>query len=230
MKLLKLIPSSVRTKIFGIFKAHLKVALKQSTSLIPKYELEWKHLANARLLVNREELLKLLPKSGVVAELGVDEGNFSELILRSCAPIKLHLIDYWGTKRFDQNKRLKVENRFSAEIGQKQVEIHVGFSTVVVNDFPDSYFDWIYLDTLHSYTQVIAELEAYKSKVKDNGVIAGHDFVMGNWNEMTRYGVIEAVYEFCVKHDWEIIYITSENKYNASFAIRKIVPGNLGSL
>lgn len=40
---------------------------------------------------------------------------------------------------------------------------------------------------------------------------------------MVRYGVIEAVYEFCAKYDWELLYITAENEGNPSFAIRRII-------
>jgi hypothetical protein len=68
----------------------------------------------------------------------------------------------------------------------------------------------------------IAELNLYSKKIKQGGIIAGHDYIIGNWTDMIRYGVIEAVYEFCVNNEWEIIYITMELNENPSFAIRKI--------
>jgi hypothetical protein len=221
----KLIPASIRRRVFKLVKEYFTGILKQTSSQIPKFELEKKHIENARLIVDRAELLRILPKNGVVAELGVDEGDFSEMILSISKPKKLHLIDIWASERYNQNKRQKVENRFINQIERKEVEINLGFSTEVVNDFQDSYFDWIYVDTVHSYKTVIAELEAYRMKVKENGIIAGHDFIMGNWTEMTKYGVIEAVYEFCLKYNWEILYLTVENKHNPSFAIRRILAG-----
>ncbi len=39
---------------------------------------------------------------------------------------------------------------------------------------------------------------------------------------MKRYGVIEAVYEFCSKYNWEILFLTTELETNPSFAIKKI--------
>jgi hypothetical protein len=40
---------------------------------------------------------------------------------------------------------------------------------------------------------------------------------------MRRYGVIEAVHEFCVREGWEILYLTMDGRTASSFALRKIV-------
>ena len=45
---------------------------------------------------------------------------------------------------------------------------------------------------------------------------------MGNWASGYKYGVIEAVAEFCVKRNWKIAYVTADYTENPSFAIRKI--------
>jgi hypothetical protein len=220
--LLKMIPAPARKKVFELMMEYFKGWARQISAKIPKYELEKIHIRNTKLVVNREALLELLPKNGVVAEIGVDQGDFSELILRTSKPSKLHLVDIWGSERYGQDKRRSVEAKFEREIGLKEVEINYGLSTEVVNKFPDNYFDWIYLDSDHSYKNVKEELEAYNTKVKEGGMIAGHDFITANWNGMRKFGVIEAVYEFCVKYNWEIVYLTVENKFNPSFAIRKI--------
>lgn len=194
---------------------------------IPKYEISAEHINNTKLITTREKLLEILPKNGVVAELGVDEGGFSNLILSINKPKKLHLIDFWGSRRYSQNKRRKVEDRFRKEIENKTVEINLGLSTEVVTSFKDDYFDWIYIDTSHSYEVTIKELALYSKKVKEGGVIAGHDYILGNWNGLVRYGVIEAVYEFCTKNNWEIIYLTAELNNNPSFAIRQMTDDNV---
>lgn len=194
----------------------------QKSSNIPKYELNEEHVKNAKLVATRTELLKLLPVNGIVAELGVDVGHFSNIILTENNPKKLHLIDYWGSTRYNQDKRMEVENSFKENIENKKVEINYGLSTEVVKGFADNYFDWIYIDTDHSYKTSIRELELYRKKIKKGGIIAGHDFILGNWNGVVRYGVIEAVHEFCVKYNWEILYLTCELKGNPSFAIREI--------
>lgn len=208
-----------KTSVISVVR---KVNTKTSQN-IPKYELGYRHIRNARLITTREELLRILPHNGVAAELGVDEGNYSNSIISINKPKMLHLIDFWGSKRYNQDKRKKVEKRFRDNIENGTVEINIGLSTEIVNNFQDNYFDWIYIDTSHSYKTTIKELELYRSKLKAGGIIAGHDYILGNWNGLVRYGVIEAVYEFCVKYNWEIIYLTSELKNNPSFALKEII-------
>ncbi len=210
-----------------VIKPIAKKVNTATSEKIPKYEINKIHINNAKLITTREELLRILPQNGIVAELGVDEGNFSQMILSINKPKKLHLIDFWGSKRYNQIKRKKVENKFSKNIENKEVEINLGLSTEVVESFEDNYFDWIYIDTSHSYEGTIEELELYSKKVKESGIIAGHDYILGNWNGLVRYGVIEAVNEFCIKNNWEILYITTELNNNPSFAIRKITDNNI---
>jgi len=83
----------------------MKRKMEKMNADIPKFDLTGEHIKNAKLLPNRNELLSVLPKNGIVAELGVDEGHFSDLILNINNPKTLHLIDLWGTKRFSQTKR-----------------------------------------------------------------------------------------------------------------------------
>ncbi len=205
-----------------IFKKVMKTYWANVEKDIPKIELSKKHIGNAKILLNRKELITLLPKNGNVCEIGVDEGSFSEQIINVNKPKKLHLVDIWITKRYDKKKKSDVETKFNKHIADGKVEIHNGYSTEIFDQFSDNYFDWIYIDTDHTYETTKKELLLFSSKVKSDGLIVGHDFIKGNWNGMVRYGVIEAVYEFCVNHNWEIIYLTMELGENPSFAIKKI--------
>ena len=56
--------------------------------------------------------------------------------------------------------------------------------------------------------------------MKPDGLICGHDYVTGNMAGLAMYGVINAVKEFCVSHNWELVYLTADA--SPSFAIRKI--------
>jgi predicted O-methyltransferase YrrM len=128
----------------------------------------------------------------------------------------------WSSERYNQEKRKEVEMKFKNEIGLQKVVINLGYSTSVVNNFEDSYFDWIYIDTNHSYETTKEELNLYSPKIKKGGIIAGHDYIVGYWNGLVKYGVIEAVNEFCICNDWELVYLTMENRDPRSFAIRKM--------
>ncbi|HAH37108.1 MAG TPA: class I SAM-dependent methyltransferase [Algoriphagus sp.] len=219
--LTKLIPGFLKKKLFTQVKKSILASQVQESSKLPKVQIDEKSLNSARLLPNREALLELLPKGGVVAELGVDQGGFSEKILKINQPKTLHLVDLWGTERYHLGKRKEVEEKFSKEISKGEVCIHIGYSTEVVQKFEKDTFDWIYIDTNHSYATTKQELELWSSKVKPDGIIAGHDYIIGNWNGMVRYGVIEAVHEFCLNYNWEILYLSMELDTAPSFAIRR---------
>lgn len=220
--ILRLFPKSIKNYLFSYIKLFLYEYNKKDSLQIPKFELANINIDRIKMVLDREKLLELLPKHAIIAELGVDEGEFSKKILSICNPKKLHLIDSWGSKRYNEDKYFSVKDLFKEEIDDKIVEINLGLSTEVVDSFENEYFDWVYIDTDHSYKMTFKELELYKTKIKDNGIIAGHDYIIGNWDGMVRYGVVEAVYEFCVKNNFEILYLSMEINDHPSFAIRKI--------
>ncbi|EFC55236.1 class I SAM-dependent methyltransferase [Enterobacter cancerogenus] len=189
---------------------------------LPKVKLQRQNMENCQLLLDRDELLGLMPKNAVVAEIGVDKGDFSEKILEICAPKKLFLVDAWHTERYHDGLFESVTTRFAKELEQNVIEIKRGLSVDMASQFEENSLDWIYIDTDHSYETTIRELCAYSPKIKPGGIITGHDYTMGNFVKWYRYGVIEAVHQFCVAFEWELIFITADVTENQSFAIRKI--------
>lgn len=137
----------------------------------------------------RGRLLESLPKGGVVAEIGVWEGDFSQRILDICQPKELHLIDPWlympefGNTGFGKKKNEhlmearyhKVVERFS---GNPRVKVHRALSDAALSAFPDESLDWVYIDGNHNDPIVGNDLALSLRKVKPNGIISGDDF---NW-------------------------------------------------
>jgi hypothetical protein len=219
------IPRQLLGKVRGRFLDEARLERETRERQIPKVELAPRNAQNCQLLLNRAELLKRLKSGGRVAEIGVDHADFSEVILEATQPERLHLVDTWGSERYHDGLFRMISEKFKPRIANEQVRIHRKLSIEAAQDFENDYFDWIYIDTDHSYETTRDELLLYASKVKGDGIIAGHDYTMGNWVSSYRYGVIEAVHEFCVKHDWELLYVTLEPSENQSFAIRRIRAG-----
>jgi Methyltransferase domain len=190
---------------------------------LPKVRLAEKHMRNCELLLNRAKLLAKLPRWAITAELGVDHGDFSEEILKLSQPQTLHLVDLWNTDRYHDGLFEGTKAKFAEAISAGRVRIHRQNSLEAAANFDDGYFDWIYIDTDHSYETTIQELRRYASKLKPEGIIAGHDYTMGNWVSGYRYGVIEALHEFCVEQNWEFKYLTIDPFESQSFAIRRIL-------
>ena len=113
------------------------------------------------------------PYSAGVAEIGVDDGVFSRSILRT-DPSRLHLIDPWKKQTGDYARDGTNEGDFEQKyravretLGRMlSVEIIRDYSLKAAGRFPDSYFDWIYLDADHSYRAVTSDLEAWIRKIR----------------------------------------------------------------
>lgn len=192
----------------------LRIEDVNSTTIHP---LESAHLKNCIVLPNRIELLKTLrEESNQVAELGVFKGEFSASILEYSRPNKLYLIDNW--ENLEQYK--EVNRKFSEK---KEIEIIRGDSVEELMKLKDKSLDWVYIDTSHTYEMTFNELLAAEAKVKGTGYICGHDYTIGNWKYRIKYGVIEAVNEFCISRNYRVKYITIEPLGHNSFALEKIM-------
>ena len=224
LKVLKKSYSFIK-KIVNLFGFNIIVRrnkVNSDTSFEKQVRLNQQNIKDLKIVLNRDILLSFLPKNGIIVELGVDKGDFSDKIISLTHPKKLYLIDIWGSERYNINKMKIVNKRFQKEIDTGRIILIRGTSDNELKKFEDGYFDWVYIDTTHSYKQTIKELELCRIKVKDGGIIAGHDYCQGNINKALKYGVVQAVNQFCVKYDWEFIFLTHETDRKLSFAIRKI--------
>jgi Methyltransferase domain len=148
----------------------------------------------------------------VCAEIGVFKGNFSTAILKVVKPQRLHLIDPWayqeqysdswfggdlGRSQAAMDRLHKrVLRRFRNEIAAGQVVVNRNFSSEAALQFPDAYFDWIYIDANHTYEGVKADLRAFYPKVKHDGFITGDNYGDRSdwwWKDGVKRAVDESV-------------------------------------
>ena len=210
--------SIIKRILYKIFDYRLTFSDKYSKMV----SLKDANIKNLKVVLNRDKLLQFLPKNAIVAELGVDNGDFSEKIMTIAVPKTLFLIDIWKTKRYNRNKMDYIKKKFEKDINLGRISVIRGKSEEELEKFDNNYFDWIYIDTTHSYLQTIKELNICRLKIKNNGIIAGHDYSKGNIKKGLPYGVVLAVNEFCLRYNWEFLYLTHETHRNLSYAIRKI--------
>jgi hypothetical protein len=182
---------------------------------MPTYAiLEPKHLANCKVFPLRQAILEQMPKHGRVAEVGVQEGVFSEDILAICQPAELQLIDIDLTT-------YKVAERFADRIAEGVVTLHEGDSADEISRFPDGHFDFIYIDADHSYAAVKRDIAASVSKVRVGGYLLFNDYTFWSPAECMPYGIMQAVNELCLAEDWEILYFAFGHMGYADVALRR---------
>ncbi len=187
----------------------------------PTVPLTERNTRGGRLLPDRMALLDVMPKGGVVAEVGVANGDFSAQILARTQPAVLHLVDAWHTPRYEAGRGF-VENRFAGEIAAGKVVLSQGLSTQMLPQFAPATFDWVYIDTNHNYATTAEELVLSARALKPGGKIAGHDYAIGNPIKPVVYGVVQAVHEFCVRDGWGFDYVALDSDGLFSFCLSKL--------
>ncbi|MBS4013949.1 MAG: class I SAM-dependent methyltransferase [Bacteroidetes bacterium] len=160
-----------------------------------------------------------------VIRLGAILGILRDLLESSNAR-KLHLIDPWyfldaewswaGGNPSTVDAVVNILREFKKEIETGRVLVHIEDDCKVLKDFPNEYFDWVYLDSSHAYEHTVKELNILAAKVKNHGIITGDD-----WRpdpNHRHHGVYKAVTEFMKKYGFELVYASEEN---LQWAIKK---------
>ena len=138
------------------------------------------------LNINRNQLAELFAELGYKsgAEIGVEQGEYSEVLAKANPEAKLYLVDRWKAYRgyrdhvsqekldaFFETTRARVE-RFPAVLMRKA-------SLDAARDFKDESLDWVFIDANHSFDWVMQDIIHWTPKVRAGGLVCGHDYFVG---------------------------------------------------
>jgi len=125
------------------------------------------------LLQNEQKIVGL--------EIGICQGDGSSNILEKLPQLTLHGVDPyisytdWNGIFIDSDIDYKMASEKLAKFNSRFVH-HKLTSDDAVSKFADGFFDYIFVDGLHTYEQVLIDCKNYYSKLKTGGIFAGHDF------------------------------------------------------
>ncbi|MFA5754519.1 MAG: class I SAM-dependent methyltransferase [Patescibacteria group bacterium] len=136
-----------------------------------------------------------------IAEIGVRFGcNFDQLL--SCGPTLAVAVDHWalsGSKAEQDTGMSKTEldkvysDFVMRHIFDGRVKVLRMRSDPAVPLFPMRFFDYVYIDADHSYEGCLRDMGAWWTRVRQGGVMAGHDYIDTKSKAGTDFGVIRAV-------------------------------------
>ncbi len=118
---------------------------------------------------------------GTFVGVGTYTGDFTEILCRECRPEKFYCVDpYTSYPEFLDTlnqqdlpaRGAEAHKRLDGIPGLRFMPL---FSVDAAKTFPDGSVDFVYIDANHSYTYVLADLEAWWPKIKSGGLMAGDD-------------------------------------------------------
>jgi predicted O-methyltransferase YrrM len=140
------------------------------------------------------DLINYIPDNLTMAEVGCYAGESTKMFLESNKVNLLYAIDIWEDE-MDNFKKIRpnhdfsiVEKTFDESMKEFNVKKLKMYFSEALESLPT--LDFIYIDANHDYEFVKDDITNGLKKVKDCGIISGHDY--NNQNP----GVIRAVNEF----------------------------------
>jgi len=142
----------------------------------------------------------------VGAEVGVRSGEFSETICKKVPEVKLYCIDPWSPYgKVSQNRQDRYFRWARHRLAPYNVEFIKKTSVEAALQIPDDSLDFVYIDGLHDFDNVMMDLLTWDKKVKKGGIVSGHDYF-----NMYMCGVIHAVNAYTQAHGINMWYITRD--------------------
>lgn len=152
-------------------------------------------------------LLNRLELTGAGVEIGVQKGNFSELILRQWKGRLHYSVDPWREfKATDYADVANVSQAQHDEFYRTTIQRLMPFqdrsviwrmtSKEAAGLIRDQALDFCYLDGDHSQQGVREDLELWYPKIKPGGILGGHDYIPDGTYAVGVFGVQSAVGEF----------------------------------
>jgi predicted O-methyltransferase YrrM len=185
-------------------------------------EISEEQVSKAKILPNRHSIIDILAgmnKDLRIMEVGTAAGDYAQDLVDGLKLSKLVLIDTFDNpdmmpnseNRYDANENYSfVCKRFK---NNPEVEVRKGKSEILLPEYIPSKivdkFDFIYLDSDHSFHNVYNELLYASQIVKPYGIIGIDDFSTAPDDPLNPYEVMQAVTTFLeVNKEWKVRFFS----------------------
>lgn len=166
--------------------------------------------------VRARAVIERLPSGPVVGvEVGVHDGRMSAHLLRLRSDLGLVMVDNWkAAERQSPSYRATADPRATlaadeqdaamrqaiaaTDFAQNRRIVYHNDSTRVARILDHLRADFVFIDADHSYEGVIADIRAWRPRVKPGGLLCGHDY------EPRFPGVARAVAEAAALYGWTV--------------------------
>lgn len=118
------------------------------------------------------------------AEIGVENGLYSEILCKANPNLHLFCIDPWKAAAYEPgvdgvDEQANFNQRYKAakeRLAPYRCTIVRKTSMAALKDFADETLDFVYIDGNHDFVNFVNDLHYWRKKVRQGGIVAGHDF------------------------------------------------------
>ncbi len=114
------------------------------------------------------------------AEIGVKEGFFIEYLCGRFPSLNMVAVDLWGTDKLidethDHSHNYELAMARFKPFGDR-VRVIRSLSHEAAAEVADKSLDFVFLDATHTFKALETDILAWAPKVKDDGIMSGHDY------------------------------------------------------
>ena len=156
---------------------------------------------------HRNDLAALFAELGFNrgAEIGVAEGNYSEVLCKANPQLELLAVDPWHRYSGNPQNKPKEKDEYAYNEAKRKlapypnVRLMKMYSMDAVREVPDGYLDFVYVDGHHGFDFCIQDIIEWSKKVRSGGLVSGDDFYYLDPNRWGA-GPVEAVMAYTQAH------------------------------
>lgn len=126
------------------------------------------------------------------AEIGVEKGIYSEILLKANPKLHLFSVDPWKATAYEPEietveRRQRKYNYYYKETKKRLAPYNCTIirksSMAALKDFKDNSLDFVYIDANHDFVNFTNDLHYWLKKVQVGGIISGHDYAYFPFNK-----------------------------------------------
>jgi len=148
--------------------------------------------------MGRSDMTALFAELGfrVGVEVGVAEGDYSEVLCKANPNLRLYSVDPWLLTAYEpdiipaeagnvdsQIVFDQMAERCKKKLAPYNCTILRKTSMEALKDFADNSLDFVYIDANHDFLTFIQDLHYWKRKVRIGGIISGHDYAVFSYRK-----------------------------------------------
>lgn len=161
--------------------------------ILDKYKIEvnGQYFIDIPEMIGAEGLAKLFSELDFKygAEIGTDQGEYAEVLLKTIPDLHLNCIDPWKAEAYEEDQQPEskedqeffdkryLETQSRLKDYYSKMKIWRKTSMEALQNFNGNSLDFVYIDGNHDFLNVTQDIHYWFKKVRPGGILAGHDYV-----------------------------------------------------